>query len=112
MSVDNDECSGSTSIGTTTENVAKLRGSIREECRWTIHYVCNTVALSNGTCQSILSDKLNMRQIATEFVPRLLTDDQKQHQLAVSTEHCSGWAAVFCLQQHDCCVNINAYLSK
>jgi len=97
MSVDND----STSIGTTTENVAKVHDSIHKERRWTIHYTCSTVALSNGTCQSILSDKLNTRQNATEFVPRLLTDDQKQHRLAVSKEHCSGWAAVFCLQQHD-----------
>jgi hypothetical protein len=33
MSVDNDECSGLTAIGTTTENVAKVRDSICKECR-------------------------------------------------------------------------------
>jgi outer membrane lipoprotein-sorting protein len=31
-----------------------------------------------------LSDELNVRQIAAKFVPRLLTDDQKQHRLEVS----------------------------
>jgi histone-lysine N-methyltransferase SETMAR len=30
-----------------------------------------------------LLDKLNMRRIAAKFVPRLLTDDQKQHRLEV-----------------------------
>jgi CYTH domain-containing protein len=77
----------------------KCVDSISKKHRWTIHYVCNTVALLNGTCQSILSDKINMRQTAKEFVPRLLTDDQKQHQLAVNTQHCSGCAPVFCLQR-------------
>ena len=32
------------------------------------------------------SVKLNMRQNAAKFVPRLLTNDQKQHQLEISTE--------------------------
>jgi hypothetical protein len=33
MSVDNDECSGSTLIGTTTKIVAEVRDSIRKEHR-------------------------------------------------------------------------------
>jgi hypothetical protein len=45
MSVD-DESSGRTSNGTTTENVAKVREAIREDRRRTIHDVCNTVRLS------------------------------------------------------------------
>jgi hypothetical protein len=39
------------------------------------------MGLSYGTFQGILLDKLNMKQTAAKFVPRLLTDDQKQHQL-------------------------------
>jgi hypothetical protein len=44
-SVDDDERSGRTSIGTMTENVAKVREVIREDRRRTIH-VCNIVGLS------------------------------------------------------------------
>jgi histone-lysine N-methyltransferase SETMAR len=59
---------------------------IREDRRRKIHDVCNIVGLSYGTFQLILSVKLNMRQIAAKFVPRLLTDDQKRHRLEVSME--------------------------
>ncbi|KAJ4427144.1 hypothetical protein ANN_24760, partial [Periplaneta americana] len=34
----------------------------------------------------ILSDKLNMRWIAAKFVPRLLSDEQKQHHVQICTE--------------------------
>jgi hypothetical protein len=86
MSVDDDERSGRPSTGTTTENVAKVRGTIREDRRRTIHDVCNIVGLSYGTCQRILSDELNTRRIAAKFVPKLLSNDQKGHRIAVCTE--------------------------
>jgi hypothetical protein len=38
-----------------------------------IHDICNIVGLLYGTCKWILSDELNMRSIATSFVPRLTT---------------------------------------
>jgi len=47
------------------------------EDRQTIHNVCSIVGLSYGTCQRILSDALNMRHIAAKFVPRLLSNDQR-----------------------------------
>ena len=75
---------------------------ICKERGWTIHYICNPTALSNGTCQSILSNKFNMRQTATKFVPRLLTDVTKNN---------IGWQSAwntalavqqfFCLQKHE-----------
>jgi hypothetical protein len=44
-SVDNDECSGRTLIGTMAKNVAKVREVIREDRRRAIH-VCKIVGLS------------------------------------------------------------------
>jgi hypothetical protein len=84
-SVDDDERSGRPSTGT-PENVAKVREVIREDRRRMIQDVCNILVLSYKTCQRILSDELNMRRIAAKFMPRLLTDDQKQHQLEVCME--------------------------
>jgi hypothetical protein len=85
-SVDDDERSGRPSTGTTPKNGAEVREVIRENRRRTIQDVCNILVLSYGTCQRILSDELNMRRIAAKFVPRLLTDDQKQHRLVVCME--------------------------
>ncbi|PNF20610.1 hypothetical protein B7P43_G04271 [Cryptotermes secundus] len=46
----------------------------------------DTLGLSYGTCQRILSEELNMRRIAAKFVPRLLQNEQKQHRLEVCRE--------------------------
>jgi hypothetical protein len=86
MSVDDDECSGQPSTGTMTENVAKVREAIWQDRRRTIHDICNIVRLLYGTCQRILLDELNMRCIAAKFVPRLLSNDQKEYHIAVCTE--------------------------
>jgi hypothetical protein len=68
------------------ENVAKVREAILEDRRRTIRHVCDIVKQSYGTCQRILSDELNMRSIAAKFVPRLLSNDQKEHRVAVCSE--------------------------
>jgi hypothetical protein len=51
-----------------------------------IHDIFSIVGVSYETCHCILSDEISMRLIAAKFVPRLLTDDQKQHQLEVSMD--------------------------
>jgi len=66
--------------------VAKVREVILEYRRQTIHNVCNPIWLSYGSCQCILTDELNMRQIAAKFVPRLLNNDQRDHRVQVCTE--------------------------
>jgi hypothetical protein len=37
-------------------------------------------------CHEILTENLGMHRIASKFVPRLLTDDQKQNRVDVSQE--------------------------
>ncbi|KAJ4440230.1 hypothetical protein ANN_08369 [Periplaneta americana] len=66
-SVDDDR-SGQPSTDITPENVAAVQAVIMQECRQTIHNVCDIVGLSYGTCQRSLSDELNMRRIAAKFV--------------------------------------------
>ncbi|PNF41538.1 hypothetical protein B7P43_G12319 [Cryptotermes secundus] len=81
ISTDDDDRSGRPSTGKTPENVAKVRDLILQDRRLTIQDLCNTLGLSYGTCQRILSEELNMRRIAAKFVPRLLQNEQKQHRL-------------------------------
>jgi hypothetical protein len=84
VSVEDDECSGRPSISKTTENVEKIRELIHEDRRWTIHELADTIRISYGVCQEMLPENLNMRHIAAKFVPRLLTNDQKQRRVNVS----------------------------
>jgi hypothetical protein len=42
--------------------------------------------ISYGVCQEILTENVNMCRIAAKFVPRLLTNDQKQRRINVCPE--------------------------
>ena len=84
-SMEDDKYSGRPSTCTTPEMIAKVHEVILEDRRRTIHDVCNHVGLSCGSCQRILAYELNMRRIAAKFVPRLLNNDQRDHQVQVCT---------------------------
>jgi len=85
-SVEDHKHSGRPSTCTTPEMIAKVHEVILEDRRQTIHDVCNRVGLSYRSCQHILSDELNMRQIGAKFLPRLFNNDQRDHQVQVCTE--------------------------
>jgi hypothetical protein len=69
-----------------TENIEKIRELFHEDRRWTIHALADTIGISYGVCQEILTENLNMLHIATKFVPQLLTNDQKQRCVHVCLE--------------------------
>jgi hypothetical protein len=52
----------------------------------TVQEVAEEVSISKTVCHEILTENLGMHRIAAKFVPRLLTDDQKQNQVDVSKE--------------------------
>ncbi|PNF37479.1 hypothetical protein B7P43_G14866 [Cryptotermes secundus] len=86
-SIDDYDRSEQPSTGTTTtpENNMKVRDLILQDCRLTIQDLWNTLGLSYGTCQRILSEQLNMRIVA-KFVPRRLQNEHKQHRLELCRE--------------------------
>jgi hypothetical protein len=77
VSVEDDKRSGQPSTNKMTENEEILE-LINEDLRRTIHELADTAGNSYGVCQAILTENLNMLCIATKFIPRLLTNDQKQ----------------------------------
>jgi hypothetical protein len=82
--VEDDEQSGWPGTSKMTENVNKIRGLIHKDHRWTIHELTDTTGISYGVYQEILTENMNMCHIAVKFVPRLLTNDQKQWCVLVS----------------------------
>jgi hypothetical protein len=52
-----------------TENVEKIRELINEDCCRTIHELADTVGISYGVCQEILTENLNMCHISVKFIP-------------------------------------------
>jgi hypothetical protein len=64
----------------------KIRELVNEGHRRTIHELADTVRISYGVRQEIVTENLNMRRIAAKFVPRLLTNDQMQRRVNVCLE--------------------------
>jgi len=65
--------------------VEQVRAAVNQDRR-SIHDVCAKVGIGYGSCQRILTEHLNMYQIAAMFVPRVLTQDQKDSRVAICQE--------------------------
>ena len=78
-----DERSGRPVYSSTPEMIERELQIIREDRRRTIDEFSMLVGISHGTCHKILTEDLKMRRVASKFVPRLLSVDQKQQRLDV-----------------------------
>lgn len=70
----------------TNKNIDRVREMVLNDRRITIRELSDALALSFGSVQSILKDDLNMRRIAAKFVPRLLSNDQKESRVIACTD--------------------------
>jgi len=85
-STTNDDRSGRPSTATTPSKVAQVRAAVNQDRCCTIHDLCAEVGISYGSCQRILTEQLNMYRIAEKFMPRVLTQDQKDSRVAICQE--------------------------
>jgi hypothetical protein len=69
-----------------TENVKTYQEFINEDHRQTIHELVDTVGISYGVCQEILTGNLNKNHTAKMFVPLSLENNQKQRHINVRLE--------------------------
>jgi hypothetical protein len=64
VSVEDDKHSGQSSTSKTTENVEKIQELIYKDCHQTIHELADTIRISYGICQEILTENLNICLVA------------------------------------------------
>jgi hypothetical protein len=86
VSVEDGKFSGRPGTTKTTENVEKIQELIHEDHCQPIHELADIVGISCGDYQEILTENLNVRCIATMFLPQLLTNDQKQQRIIAYLE--------------------------
>ena len=77
MSFEDHPHSGHPSTSCTDENVEKIKKKINEDHWYIIDEISEATGVSWSSCQQILTVDLNMRCVATKFVPLLLTQDPK-----------------------------------
>ena len=68
------------------ETIEVVQRLVKEDRRLTVREISDDLNISIGSCHSILTQDLGMRRVAAKFVPRLLTDDQKQSRLSGSSD--------------------------
>jgi hypothetical protein len=67
-----------------SDTVAKLQQFIHEDQHQTTQDLADEMGIGYGTCQRILTVELH--RVATKFVPRILTADQKQQHINICKE--------------------------
>ena len=60
--------------------------AVNQDRRRTIHDLCAEVEIGYGSFQRILTEQLNMHRISAKFLPRVLTNDQKDSRVAICQE--------------------------
>ena len=77
-SSDDNERSNRPVSSSTPEMIERVCQIIHEDRCRTNDEVSMVVGISQGTCYKILIEDLKMRHVASKFVPRLLSVDQKR----------------------------------
>ena len=78
-STEDDHRSGRPSTSTDASHVRQIDELVHSNRRLTVREMSVDCDISFGSCQNILTEHLGMRRIAAKFVPRLLTQEQKDN---------------------------------
>ncbi|XP_026814323.1 protein GVQW3-like [Rhopalosiphum maidis] len=81
--INDDSRAGRPSTSRNVEMVAKVQTIIRSDRRMTIKELSSECNISIGSCQTILTEDLGMRRVCAKMVPKLLSQDQKNHRIEV-----------------------------
>ena len=68
------------------DHIEKVLAVFRRNRRLTVREVAEVVGICKSSCHLILTDKLKMHRVVANFVPRLLTDAQKENRITASQE--------------------------
>jgi len=85
-SVDDDGHTGRPTSCTNPETLTRIQDLVRQDRRRTIHDIAEEVGIGYGTYQRVLTEEFGMHVVASKFVPRMQTADQKQQRVNVCTE--------------------------
>jgi len=85
-SVESDPRSGRPSTSRNEEIIANVRTIFRNNRRLTVREITDDCGISVGSCDAILTDDLHMKRVCAKFVPRLLTDDQREQRQTIARD--------------------------
>ena len=66
--------------------IDKIRKIARNNRRLTVRERADDCRISVGSCDEILTEDLHMKRVCAKFVPRLLTDDQREQRQIIASD--------------------------
>jgi len=69
-----------------TENVQIVNDMLKEDRRLTIRHIAETIDIHATAVYRIVSGDLGMKRVSAHWVPRMLTDEEKQNAVDVCTD--------------------------
>ena len=99
-SVEDEHRSGRPKDAASTENVQIVNDILKEDSRLTIWHIVETTYNHATTVYRIVWDYLGMKKVPAHWVPRMLTDEQKQN-LDVCTDLLSLASPATNFSRHD-----------
>ena len=82
--LEDDPRSGRPSMATTQEIIDRIHQMVMNDRRLTINYLASVISISRERVENILRNELGMSKVLAQWVPRLLTPDQKLTRLVMS----------------------------
>lgn len=76
-SVKDEQRPGRPKTASTDANIARVEKFIMDDRRVTMQEICETLRLTMGTVERIITKELRLRKVSSRWVPRMLNDDQK-----------------------------------
>ena len=86
FSVEDDTCPGRPKTSVTKANIAALKIVVKQDARLSVKDIASCTGISEGSVQTMLKKRLDMRKVCARWVPHLLTEEQKTQRLKCARE--------------------------
>ncbi|GFX85027.1 protein GVQW3 [Trichonephila clavipes] len=86
-SVDSDPHSGRPLTGTSSHNVERVRVTIEQDRRLTVRELEDEIRIPKSIVWRILTENLGMTRVSAKFIPKLLSDQQKNLRLEIAQDN-------------------------
>ena len=86
FSVEDDTCPGRPKTSVTKANIAAVKIVIEQDAGLSVKDIASCTGISEGSVQTILKKRLDLRKVCARWVPHLLTEVQKTQHLKCARE--------------------------
>ena len=86
LSAENDTHPGRPKTSVTKANIAAVKIVVEQDARLSVRDIASCTGISEGSVQTILKKRLDLRKVCAKWVPHLLTEEQKTQCLKCARE--------------------------